>query len=167
MPSPRKPFRINVGFIIHEEVGCQHEFPFEFDKITLEDLVLRDFEGSVLMSRTPQGIFMQAKFRGDTDLECVRCLATYDQPLTWSWADLYAFDKRSVTESDLILPEDAHIDLASLIREYALLEIPISPICKPECKGLCPECGENLNDTDCGHRLNQNNSPFASLKKLL
>jgi uncharacterized protein len=167
MPNPRKPFRLNVGFIIHEEVGYLHEFPFAFDKTTLEDFVLRDFEGNVLMSRTPQGIFMQAEFRGDTELECVRCLTTYTQTLVWSWTDLYAFDKRSVTESDLILPEDAHIDLAPLVREYALLEIPISPICKPDCKGLCPECGENLNDTDCGHQSEQNDSPFAALKGLL
>jgi uncharacterized protein len=67
----------------------------------------------------------------------------------------------------LLLPEDSHIDLAPLIREFALLEIPISPICKPDCKGLCPVCGENLNETDCGHRPESNDSPFAVLKDLL
>ena len=38
MTNPRKPFRINVGFIIHEEVGYSHEIPFELEKAKLEDL---------------------------------------------------------------------------------------------------------------------------------
>jgi len=167
MPNPRKPFRLNVGFIIHEEVGYQHEFPFEFDKVTLDDFELRDFDGNVVMSRTPQGLFVQAEFRGTAGLECVRCLTAFDQTLNWELSELYAFDKRSVTDSGLILPEDAHIDLAPLVREYALLEIPIKPICRPDCKGLCTECGQNLNEKDCGHRPEQPDSPFAALKDLL
>ena len=74
---------------------------------------------------------------------------------------------RSVSESGLLLPDDAHIDLAPLLREYALLEIPISPLHKPDCKGLCPECGQDLNIRDCGHRPERSDSPFAKLKDLL
>ncbi|MBI5839500.1 MAG: DUF177 domain-containing protein [Chloroflexi bacterium] len=169
MPNPRKPFRINVGFIIHEDVGYQHEFPFELDKVAIDDLELRGLEGNVVMSRTPQGLFVQTEFRGRIDFECVRCLTDFNEDINWAFAELYAFDKKSVTDSGLILPEDAHIDLAPLVREYALLEIPINPICKPDCKGLCPVCGENLNDNDkdCGHRPEQPDSPFAALKDLL
>ncbi|MDO8754775.1 MAG: DUF177 domain-containing protein, partial [Anaerolineales bacterium] len=76
-------------------------------------------------------------------------------------------DQRSETDSGLILPEDGHIDLATLLYEYALLELPISPICKPDCEGLCAECGQNLNEKDCGHRPEQSDSPFAKLKNLL
>ena len=129
MPSPKKPFRINIGFIAHEEIGRSHDFPFEFDKIVLgDDLELRNFDGIT---------------------------------------ELYAFDKRSETDSELILPEDGHIGLAEMIREYALLEVPISPICKPECQGLCAECGQNLNEKDCGHKPIEPDSPFAKLKDLL
>jgi uncharacterized protein len=96
----------------------------------------------------------------------VRCLETFLQPLKWSFTDLYAFDKRSISESNLLVPENGQIDLEPLLREYALLEFPISPVCKPDCKGLCPLCGENLNKTDCGHRL-ESDSPFAALKDLL
>ena len=58
-------------------------------------------------------------------------------------------------ESGLILPEDGHIDLEPLIREYLTLEIPIQPLCKPDCKGLCVECGENLNERLCEHQTKQ------------
>src|SRR6266540_5006571 len=168
MPSPKKPFRFNVGFIIHEEVGYNHDFPFEFKKITLgDDLELSNFEGIVNVGKTPQGLILQADFSAETALLCVRCLINFNKDIHWSFTELYAFDKRSVTDSGLILPEDAHIDLAPLIREYALLEIPINPTHKPDCKGLCPVCGENLNERDCGHRPEENDSPFSRLKDLL
>ena len=168
MPSPRKPFRINVGFIAHEEIGRNHDFPFEFEKIKLGgDFELRDFSGNINISRTPQGLFTRAGFAADTALECVRCLTDFDHHLKWEFEELYAFDSRSVTDSGLILPEDGQIDFAELIREYGLLEIPISPICREDCQGLCIECGQNLNLKDCGHSQEDNDSPFAALKDLL
>ncbi len=168
MVNPRKPFRLNVGFIVHEEIGSQHEFPFEFDKAKLgDDLELRRFEGSALIGRTPQGLIVTGKFSGDTTLECVRCLKDFTHRLRWEFTELFAFNEKSVSDSGLILPEDAHIDLQPLLREYALLEVPISPICKPDCKGLCPDCGQDLNIKDCGHRPQDEESPFSVLKKLL
>ncbi len=167
MPSPRKPFRINVGFIIHEEVGYSHLIPFELDKVKLEDLELQNLNGEVTIDRTPQGLVVQGKFSGDTKLECVRCLKEFTHHLSWNFTELYAFTKKSVSESELLVPDDAHLDLAPLIREYALLEIPINPLHDPECKGLCIECGQDLNIKDCGHSQSDEDSPFAALKKLL
>ncbi len=168
MTNPRRPFRINVGFIIHEEVGYTAQFPFEFDKIKVGgDLELRDFSGLVDVGRTPQGLLLTGHFSGITTAECARCLKTFDQPLQWDMTELYAFNEKSISESGLIVPEDAKIDLEPLIRDYALLEIPISPLCRPDCKGLCPVCGQDLNVRDCGHRPHEDESPFSSLKKLL
>ncbi|MDD2921063.1 MAG: DUF177 domain-containing protein [Anaerolineales bacterium] len=168
MPSPKKPFRINVGFIAHEEIGRNHDFPFEFNKIKLgDDFELRDFAGNVNIGRTPQGLVVQADCAADIDLQCVRCLTDFEYNLEWSFTELYAFDDRSETDAELILPEDAHIDLAELMRDYALLEIPFSPICSPECQGLCIECGQNLNEKDCGHGQDDGASPFSALKDLL
>ncbi len=167
MPSPRKPFRINVGFIIHEEVGYSHEIPFELEKIILDDLELRNLTGTVTIGRTPQGLVMQGNFSAETTIDCVRCLKEFNFPLTWEITELYAFNQRSVSESELLVPDDAHIDLAPLIREYALLEIPIKPLHDPDCKGLCIECGQDLNIKDCGHNQDSDDSPFSVLKKLL
>lgn len=167
MTNPRKPFRINVGFIVHEEVGYNHEIPFEFDKAKLDDLEVSNLRGSVQIGRTPQGLILQGQFSADTTLECVRCLKTFDHRMDWEITELYAFSKNSVSESGLILPDDMHIDLAPMLREYALLEVPISPIHDPECKGLCIECGQDLNVEDCGHNQHSDDSPFSVLKKLL
>ena len=72
-----------------------------------------------------------------------------------------------MSESGLLLPDDMHIDLAQLLREYALLEVPISPLHSPDCKGLCPVCGQDLNIRDCGHRQDEDDSPFVKPKDLV
>ena len=168
MVNPRRPFRINVGFIIHEEVGAHYEFPFEFQKIRLsDDLEMQNFKGLVEIGRTPQGLLVQGKFSGEIMLECVRCLEEFSQPLLWNLTELFAFNEKSVSDSGLTIPDDAQIDLESLIREYALLEVPINPLHDPDCKGLCPVCGQDLNIADCGHRPQQDASPFLVLKKFL
>jgi uncharacterized protein len=168
MANPRKPLRINVGFIVNEEVGYSHTFPFEFDRIQMaDDLDLHQFEGTATIGRTPQGLIIQGDFSGKIPLLCVRCLTEFTYALKWGLTELYAFNKKSVTDSGLLLPDDAQIDLQPLLREYALLEIPINPICIPNCKGLCNVCGENLNEINCGHLPQQDDSPFSALKNLL
>lgn len=168
MPNPRKPFRFNVGFIIHEEVGYKHDFPFDLEKVILDgELELRNLHGNVNVGKTPQGLIAQGNFSAETTVLCARCLTDFIQKLDWEFTELYAFDQRSITESGLLLPEDAHLDMEELLREFAVLEIPINPICKPDCEGLCIECGQNLNEKDCGHRPDEPDSPFAKLKDLL
>jgi len=163
----RRPLRLNVGFLIKSPIGTRRDFIFDSEKMRLgEDLTVVRFTGTACFDRTQQGLLLQGEFGAAADLECVRCLETFSQSLKWSFSDLYAFDKRNITDSGLLVPEDAQIDLEPLLREYALLEFPISPVCRPDCKGLCPVCGENQNQTDCGHRL-ESDSPFAVLKDLL
>ena len=164
----RKPFRLNVGFIVNADVGFSNEFPFDYDKIQVdEELSLREFHGSAIVGRTPQGLLLTGGFEATISAQCVRCLRDFDQPVRWEMAELYAFNEKSGTDSGLILSDDAQLDLAPLVRDYALTEIPINPVCKPDCQGLCAECGQDLNLKDCGHRPAQDDTPFASLKDLL
>jgi uncharacterized protein len=59
------------------------------------------------------------------------------------------------------------IDLDPIVREQVLLALPVSVICTEECKGLCGQCGENLNLKDCGHGNQKEVDPrFAKLKDL-
>jgi uncharacterized protein len=144
--------RLNVGFLVNQPIGTSREFQFDFPSIHLHpDLDLNNLVGTAKISRTPQGLLVQGRFHAGFESECVRCLTDYEQPLEIDFSELYAFSTRSVSESGLILPEDAHIDLEPLVREYLLIEIPISPLCRPDCKGLCPVCGEDLNERLCEH----------------
>ena len=163
----RKPLRLNVGFIISSEAGYSHTIPIEEEKLRVaEDLTLYGFSGDVHISRTPQGLLLTADFETRLEIECVRCLNAFEHTVHWDMTEMFSFHPK-VDSEELQLPEDAQIDLAPLVRDYALTEVPINPVCKPDCKGLCPTCGQDLNKKDCGHRPDENNSPFASLKDLL
>jgi uncharacterized protein len=164
--NPRKPLRLNVGFIINSTIGYSRDFEFSFPVYQDEDLSMAKVEGVAKVGRTPQGLIVQGNFSGSTTLECVRCLSEYQQWLEWEFTELYAFKPENVAESGLLVPDDAHIDLQPLVREFALLEFPIKPLCREDCKGLCTECGQNLNEKDCGHRP-EIDSPFLALKNLL
>lgn len=167
VPNPRKPFRLNVGFLINSPIGINREFLFDSISITSDDgLTISDVAGEAKISRTPQGLFVEGKFSGTIPLECVRCLGEYVQLLQWEFAELYAFTRDNSTESELLVPDDAHIDLQPVVHDFALVEIPIKPVCRSGCLGLCVECGQNLNELDCGHRPSTD-SPFSALKDLL
>lgn len=153
MNLSRHPLRLNVGFIVSQSIGYNRDFDFEFPQIRLlADLEMLNFSGLINICRTPQGLFCLARFQGDTQAECVRCLNPAEVHLKTEFEELYAFSPRTASESGLLLPEDAQIDLEPLVHEYLMLEIPISPLCKTDCKGLCMECGENLNERICEHQ---------------
>jgi len=148
----RYPLRLNVGFLIHQPIGTYRDFHFDFSTIRLRpDLDLDHLNGVAKVGRTPQGLIVQGKFQADLPAECVRCLTDFQQNLEIEFSELYAFNHRSTTESGLLLPEDGNIDLEPIVREYMLIEIPISPLCRTDCKGLCSICGENLNEIGCEH----------------
>ena len=168
MPSSRHPLRLNVGFILHEEVGYSYTFDVELAKAQPgDDLELHNLAGSLTISRTAQGLLFAGDFRADTELACARCLKPFEHGLAWTMTELYALTEKSVSDSGLLVPEDAQIDLEPLVREYALLEVPINPLCRVDCRGLCPVCGQDLNVRDCGHRPKTGASPFAALKDFL
>lgn len=161
-----KQLRLNVGFIINSPIGYSRDFDFYFQEYADEDLIMSEVEGFASVGRTPQGLIVQGKFSGKTTLECVRCLTDYQQSLQWEFAELYAFTPENMTDSGLLVPDDAQLNLQTLVREFAILELPIKPVCKEDCQGLCMECGQNLNEKDCGHKP-EVDSPFATLKDLL
>ncbi len=166
--DPHSPLRLNVGFVVAQSAGFSRDIPFDIPQINLPpDLHLNQLVGVVRVTRTPQGILLQADFRAQTELECVRCLTNFQQALKINFTELYAFSQRYVTDSGLLMPETGIIDLNPVLREYAVLEIPMRPLCKPDCKGLCPICGNNLNESTCSHDLDTGDPRLASLKTLL
>jgi uncharacterized protein len=164
----RNLLRLNVGFIIHQTVGYNRDFPFDIPSLHLPpDLDLRDLVGTVRVTRTAQGLLVQTRMRACMAAECVRCLTNFDQPLEIDFTELYAFNANSITDSGLLVPDDGKLDLAPLVREEMLLAVPISQVCKPDCKGLCPVCGGNLNETTCDHSPEAIDPRLEILKTLL
>lgn len=168
MSTPRDLFRLNVGFFIHENVGYTRDIPFDVPTVHLPpDLQLHNFLGVVRVTRAAQGILIQNRMRADITAECVRCLTQFLQPLEIDFTELYAFNRSSVTESGLLVPENGKIDLEPFIREEMILAIPIGPLCSENCKGLCPICGGDLNESSCSHDELPVDPRLSVLKTLL
>ncbi len=78
---------------------------------------------------------------------CRRCLADTSGTTDSAVHELY---QRVLTDPDAFELEGDLLDLRPLVRELALLDAPATPLCRPDCAGLCPTCGANRNETDCG-----------------
>jgi len=166
--DPHSPLRLNVGFVVAQSAGFSRDFPFDLPQINIPpDLHISSLNGSARATRTPQGILLQVDFKAQIGLECVRCLTEFQQLLDINFTELYAFSQRYVTDSGLLMPETGVIDLNPVFREYILLEIPIRPLCRPDCKGLCPICGNNLNESTCNHDDDSVDPRLAALISLL
>lgn len=110
---------------------------------------------------------MQVRLRALAASECVRCLKEFALPIEAEFTELYAFSANAVIDSGYLMPENGKIDLTPITREEMLLALPISPLCQQDCKGLCPTCGEDLNETTCSHESETTDPRLDVLKSLL
>ncbi|WP_429885454.1 YceD family protein [Geoalkalibacter halelectricus] len=109
-------------------------------------------------------------------LPCSRCLQEVETPLRADISATFASelplieggesDEVELTAEDMgLLPvEGDEIDLREVIQEQIIMELPLRPLCGTDCRGICPFCGANLNDGDCGCRAPVFNNKFAALK---
>lgn len=121
---------------------------------------------------------IRAKINGSIEVDCVRCLNAYqvllDMDVTAVYVTPESFDDGPETElesdgEDLdidILPAEG-IDTDRVIREHVLLEMPVKTLCRPDCKGLCEQCGADLNITDCDCGEDDIDPRWAALKNLM
>ena len=81
--------------------------------------------------------------------------------------ELFYYPPGSAPEGAYVVGENGFIDLAPLVHELAWLSVPMQPLCKPDCQGLCMECGHNLNLGDCGCEEENIDPRLSVLKQLL
>lgn len=168
MNNTKNALRLNIGFIIHETVGFTREFEIDLPHFELsEDFSVADLKGSIRFDRTQRGILLTSTLSGAIITNCVRCLDPFSQKLMTNFTELYAFSQRDMTDSELLVPDSGLLDLTPMVREYLLLDIPIKPLCKRGCKGLCPHCGSNLNTDQCDCIDESIDPRLAKLKDLL
>ena len=114
-------------------------------------------EAVLALDRTGELVAIRGRVRSAARLECVRCLRTFDLAIT---ADLTVVMDRAggrprlghelERDDDMKLHDGRLLDLREEAREALLLELPITPHCREDCRGLCPRCGADLNDGPCG-----------------
>ena len=131
--------------------------------------------GAVNLSKQGHDILVRGHLEGELDLACGRCLETFAAPVEVDFDLLLipapsgaAAEEEELSKADLDLDYYAGetVDLEAIIREQVILMLPLKPICREDCQGLCPICGSNRNREPCSCQVNQSDSPFARLAKL-
>ena len=153
MEKIKHPLRTNVGHFLNKPIGYSRKFEVDFPQIFIDpDLNANNFKGKYSFSRTSEGLLLQAELEADLEGQCSRCLEQMPVHVTTKFEDLYVFETRIKEELDEEeVPNDGNIELAIPFRDYLLLEMPINNICRPDCKGICLDCGQNLNSGTCEH----------------
>jgi uncharacterized protein len=171
---------------LHEipDEGLNLSCDVQADDLALEPEDVRIPNGLALALnavRAGTTVHVTGTLNGTARRQCVRCLKEYDDALWLSVAEEYHRDtdvknrpagrepsERSGDDAD----DDGYaytgeeIELGEMLREHILLAAPMQPLCREECRGLCPVCGQDLNVRRCDCREEQIQSPFAVLKKL-
>ena len=165
------PLRLDVSYLVKGSPGTYKEFEFDFPQLTFSpELTLVDIHGTIAVSTTEDGVVTDGKLIALTQLSCSRCLEDYWQPIKINFTEIFSSRSREEEVDDLgeqLLPSDGSIDLSPILRDYASLDIPIRQICREDCKGFCPTCGQNLNEKDCGHRQESFDPRMEALRNLL
>jgi len=160
--------RFNFGFLLESAHGTSRTIELNYPHVKVGyDLVLVPLKGTFSATRTGEGIYLSGKLNSNLDINCVRCLKDAKVPATLQLDDLFYYPPHAVPEGEYFIGEDGFIDLAPLMRELAVLEIPIKPICKQDCQGLCIECGQDLNEGSCECKTEHIDPRLSVLRGLL
>jgi uncharacterized protein len=161
----KRILKMQVGFLLSESAGQSRETEFDVPTLRVaEDLMLDYLRGTLRLSRTSRGILVQGTLDTAIQGECGRCLDTASVELEVPIEELFVYPP--TPDADFTVAEDGILDLAPLLREEIILDTPMGVLCRPECAGLCPTCGKNLNDGPCDCDRGEIDPRLAALKVL-
>lgn len=142
--------------------------------------VARPLSWNASITNVGGALLVSGTVKGQVTTACARCLedATFD--VEGEIEGYFLIEGEGEAPDDMeedefdVLPEDNKLDLEPLILAAVYVELPLIPLCREDCKGICPTCGANLNEGPCDcvpdasdedDDINPNN-PFAALKGL-
>jgi uncharacterized protein len=129
------------------------------------------------VTRSKAKVEIEGQARTTLELVCSRCLEGYTAPVAASFDLIYLpTDDAPVQTEDVEVADedintahyrDGQIDLGELVHEQLYLTLPMKPLCREACQGLCPVCGANRNTTTCACETRWTDPRLAGLKALL
>ncbi len=168
--------RINVSQLLKAPIGSIRNYKVGEIVDVAGDSSGSVVQGEIKLMRTDRGILAKVTVRTEVEVTCSRCLSLFGYPLTLNFEEEYFPTVDVVGGAPLPLPDepgcftiDEHhiLDLTEAMRQYSLLAIPIKPLCRTDCAGLCPNCGHNLNQGPCVCPLKEVDPRWSELSKLL
>jgi len=140
--------KVNLGKLGEDFVNYHSNFPFQVT-------------GTV--QNTANGFYLKGTITGKVITQCSLCLQEIELDFDLPVERIY----KTVTDEESFPLVDFKIDLDELVFEEAVLNLPLKPVCHEECRGLCPICGQNLNERDCNCTKDDIDLRLLPLMKLL
>lgn len=152
--------QIDVAKLFKEPVGFQQNARWEGSVIELDDRGTAAADGELTLTRTDRGVWALGEIAIELRLTCSRCLTEFARifPVQMDEVFLPADTAEenpthlgdSKPNEDWQSIDEQHIlDLTEVFRQYHLSVVPLAPLCQERCKGICPECGIDLNGESC------------------
>lgn len=175
--TPGDALVVNVAGLLGEVPGSHRDVALDVDALELgEDLVqAAPVVVRARIARTNRGVVVAGRVRTDLADTCGRCLVPLRIPIDAPIDEevLPLIDLQSglrldtAAEPEVFRLTDHHeLDLEPLAREAIQLAAPIAPVCRPDCRGLCPECGVDLNSGPHDHGPAPVDPRLAKLREL-
>lgn len=123
----------------------------------------QDVEVSIHLESVSGGIVATGTARANAELSCRRCLREFTTDVDGEIDELY---QRIPDNPDATALTGEQLDLTSVVREGVLLALPDAPLCRPDCPGLCPQCGADLASSPCGCNATKTDDRWAALDVL-
>ena len=129
-------------------------------------------EVDVTVNQTGDEIIVQGLLSTMAGMDCSRCLERFEMPVSSKLQFVIQLleinaPQDSDDEDFVILPKTTQeYNLSGRVREAIMLELPLKPLCKESCIGLCPMCGTNLNESKCECTPDKTDERWESLRQL-
>ena len=144
---------INVAQLLKEPIGSSRGFQVDESLGTDE---INSVKGEVTLIRTNRGIMVKAEMTAGVTGICSRCLKPIDYEVNYDFTEeclpgvSTSEGLSSPDQTDNITIDESHmLDLSEVMRQYTLMTMPVKPLCRPDCAGICSSCGHNLNQGPC------------------
>jgi uncharacterized protein len=103
-----------------------------------------DLELDYRLESVIEGVLVSGIASGNATGECARCLQPITEHLEVDFQELYEYPD-AINDEDSLRLEGDLLDLEPVVRDAVVLALPLAPLCKEDCLGLCPQCGVDLN----------------------
>jgi uncharacterized protein len=149
-----------------------YEYRFEDDvkKLELKQPFVGKYFTKVNLSKYLHQIIIEVATTVDAELECDRCVKMYSTQIESRYKMVYLHDQPEGDDDSVdvtyISKDTDKIDIIEDVRDYILLAVPLKKLCKEDCKGLCPQCGKNLNDGQCSCKPEEVDTRWKPLLEL-
>ncbi|HPD16191.1 MAG TPA: DUF177 domain-containing protein [Planctomycetota bacterium] len=152
--------------------------PGELDLIAEHTVFEHGVQVSVTVTRMQEDVLANGRASTVATAECSRCLDPVPVELRGEFEALFVpetgaygqrMGRRDFEWGDqrVNFYTEMTVDLTEEIRQCLLLELPMKPLCRTDCKGLCPQCGHNRNEGPCSCRTEEPEDPWEKLRSLL